>query len=256
MHEQLTRRDIIKTILVASATSVIGGKAWAAKTISEVTANAVDPTLGVARILLSSFAALNNNGGSVRLGSSGISGSFPVGLYYPIVINRLSATQYVALDSQCLHAGCVVGALTGGVNGRMSCPCHGSLYTSSGLCVGGPAPIGQSLRSFPTTLEGGILKIEIPDQGFSTRMTQVLNGTEQRLQLTWDSFTSVEYEMRFRPNFATEPTKVNFSTTLTGAFATAFVKGNDTTADEPTAVKAFVPAVDGIYQVAIRLRTV
>jgi Rieske Fe-S protein len=256
MHEQLTRRDIIKTILVTSASSLIGGKAWAAKAIGEVTANAIDPNVGTARILLSSFAALNNVGGSVRLGSSNISGSMPVGLFYPITINRLSATEYVALDTQCLHAGCVVGTLIGGVTGHMSCPCHGSTYNSRGVCIGGPAPVGQLLRNYPTTLEGGILKIDVADQGFSTRMTQVLNGTEQRLQLTWDSFSSVEYEVRYRPNFATEGTKVNFATTLTGAFTTAFVTGNDTAADDPTAKKAFVPAQDGIYQVAIRLRTV
>jgi Rieske Fe-S protein len=256
MHENLTRREIIKTILVTSATSIIGGKAWAAKAISEVTANAIDPNVGTARILLSSFAALNNNGGSVRLGSSSISGGFPLGLFYPITINRLSATDYVALDSQCLHAGCVVGALSGGVNGRMTCPCHGSSYTARGVCVGGPAPVGQLLRNYPTTLEGGILKIDVADQGFNTVMTQALNGTETRLELRWDSFASVEYEVRYRPNFSTEAVKVNFSSSLSGSFTSTFVTGNDTLASEATARRAYVPATDGIYQVAIRLRTV
>jgi len=256
MHENLTRRDIIKTILVTSATSIIGGKTWAAKAISEVTANAIDPNVGTARILLSSFTALNNNGGSVRLGSSSISGGFPLGLFYPITINRLSATDYVALDSQCLHEGCVVGALSGGVNGHMTCPCHGSTYTARGVCVGGPAPVGQVLRNYPTTLEGGILKIDVADQGFNTVMTQALNGTETRLELRWDSFASVEYEVRYRPNFATEAVKVNFSSTLSGSFTTTFVTGNDTLASDVAARRAYVPATDGIYQVAIRLRSV
>jgi Rieske Fe-S protein len=256
MHEHITRRDIIKTIVVTTATSFLHGNVWAAKAISEVTANGIDQNLGVARLPLSNFPALNADGGSVRLGSSGISGNFPIGLYYPIIINRLSATEYLALDSQCLHEGCIVGTLSGGVTGRMGCPCHGSQYDARGLCVGGPAPIGFSLRNYPATLEGAILRIDVADQGFQMISTQVLNGTQPRLQISWDSFSSVEYELRYRPNFATEPLKINFATSLSGAATTAFITGNDTAAAEAGARKIYTDAQDGIYQVAIRLRTI
>src|SRR3954471_7007321 len=212
IDNRLNRRDVIKTLLVTSAASVIGGKVWAAKVISDVTANAIDPNVGVARLQLSSFPALNNNGGSVRLGSSGISANFPVGLFYPIIINRISATEYVALESQCLHAGCIVGTLTGGVTGRMGCPCHGSQYDAHGKCVVGPAPIGFSLRDYPTSIEGGILKIDITDQGFSILMTPIDSNGQARLQISWDSFSFVEYQLRYRPNFASEATVVNFAT--------------------------------------------
>jgi Rieske Fe-S protein len=255
-ENRLCRRDVIKTLLVTSAASVIGGKAWAVKVVSDVTANAIDPTVGVARLQLSSFPALDNNGGSVRLGSSGISANFPVGLFYPIIINRISATEYVALESQCLHAGCVVGTLSGGVNGRMGCPCHGSQYDAQGKCVVGPAPVGFFLRSFPTTIEGGMLKIDIADQGFSSLMTSIDSNGQTRLQISWDSFSFVEYQLRYRPNFATEPVVVNFATTPTGATTTSFITGNDTAATETGARKIYVVPQDGIYQVAIRWRAV
>jgi hypothetical protein len=122
--------------------------------------------------------------------------------------------------------------------------------------VFGPAPVGFFLRSYPTTIEGGILKIDVPDQGFVTTMTRIVAGTETRLQLSWDSFSSVEYQLRYRPNFATEPVVVNFATTPTGATTTAFITGNDTAATEPNARKIYVVPQDGIYQVAIRLRAV
>jgi Rieske Fe-S protein len=259
MPEAFTRREIIKTILVTTATSFLGGKVWTAKAISEVMANPIDPNLGVARVQLSNFTALNSDGGSVRLGSSNIVGSPPsttaAGLYYPILINRLSATEYVVLDTQCLHAGCVLPTLSGGLNGRISCPCHGSQYDARGLCVQGPAPVGFSLRSYPAQLQaGGILKIDIADQGFQMLTKEVLNGAETRLQISWDSFSSVEYELRYRPDFATEPVKVNFATTLTGAASASFITGNDTAATETGARKIYVVPQDGIYQVAIRLR--
>lgn len=255
-ENRICRRDVIKTLLVTSATSLVSGKAWATKLVSEVTANAVDPSVGVARLQLSNFPTLNNVGGSVRLGSSGISGNFPVGLFYPMIINRISATEYVALDSQCLHAGCVVGTLSGGVTGRMGCPCHGSQYDAHGVCVVGPAPVGFSLRNYPATLEGGILKIDVTDQGFVTTLTPIVSNGQPRLQISWDSFSAVEYELRYRPNFATEPVKVNFATTPTASPTTAFITGNDTAAGEPTARKIYVTPQDGIYQIAIRLRAV
>jgi len=55
MHEHLTRRDLIKTILVTSAVRC-GRQSLAAKAVSEVT-RAIDPNVGVATRSASSFAA-------------------------------------------------------------------------------------------------------------------------------------------------------------------------------------------------------
>ena len=262
IENRLTRRDVIKTILVTSASSLVGGKVWAAKVVHDVTA-AVNPFVGVARVQLSQFPAMSANGGSVRLTSSNIvdtgSGAdrniHAEGLFPPILINRISASQYLAFDSSCLHAGCAVPPLQGGLTGRIQCACHGSLYDAFGKCVGGPAPVGQFLRSFRTRLEGDILEIET-DQWFNMAQKTVLNGSEQRLQLTWDSFEFVEYELRWRPNFATEPVVVNFAASLNGDPTESIITGNDNGAADAGAVKIYVVPQNGIYQIALHLRSV
>jgi Rieske Fe-S protein len=252
MHELLSRRDVIKTILVTSAFSIIENKLWAAKIVGEVTANAIDPNVGVARILLSPLTALNTNGGSVRLGSSSLIGDLPRGAFYPVIINRVSATEYVTVESACLHEGAVVGKLSGGVNGRMTCPRHGSQYDIRGKCTLGPAPVGVSLLSYPTTISNGVLLIQMIDQGFSFTQQQVLNVNEQRLALSWDALDQVEYEIRFRPNFSTEPTPVNSSLTLAGGFTSTFVPGLTNGGTRTV----YVQPQDGFFQVAIRMRAV
>jgi Rieske Fe-S protein len=253
MNDLLSRRDVIKTILVTTATSLIGNKAWAAKTVSDV-APSIDPNVGIARVNLSSFPALNNNGGSVRLGSSGlVAGGIggPVGLYYPIVISRISATEYVAVDTQCTHAGSVVGACVGGVNGRMTCPNHGSQFDIRGRVQPG-FDARLDLLSYTTSLNSGVLTIELPDFGFNVTQTGVLNGIEKRLQLTWPTVTSTEYEVRWRPNMETPPTVVPFSTTLTGSLiATTF-----TSPFSGGSRSVFVLPQSGIYQVAMKMRSV
>jgi Rieske Fe-S protein len=261
-HNQLSRRDVIKTLLVTSATSLIGGNVWAGKVVSEVTA-AVNPFVGVARIQLSQFPALSSIGGSVRLtssnivstGSSGDPNVHAQGLFAPILINRIGSTEYLAMSASCLHAGCAVPPLTGGLSGRIHCPCHGSVYDAFGKCLVGPAPVGQFLIRYPARLDGGILHIET-DQWFNMAQKVVLNGSEKRLEITWDSFEFVEYELRWRPDFVTEAVAVNFATSLNGAMNTPMVKGNDNGANDPGAVKMYVVPQPGIYQVAIRLRTV
>jgi Rieske Fe-S protein len=262
-ENRVTRRAVIKTLLVTSATSLVGGRVWAAKVVGELTANVVNPFVGVARIKLSEFEALGADGGSVRLGSSDVTqqGTFSDpdirsrGLFPPILINRISSTQYLAFDASCLHAGCAVPALSGGLTGRIQCPCHGSVYDAFGKCIVGPAPVGQFLRSFPSRLEGEILHIET-DQWFNMAQKLVLNDSEKRLQITWDSFEFVEYELRWRPNFASEAIPVNFATSLNGPLTESIITGNDNGALDAGAVKIYVVPQDGIYQVAIRLRSV
>src|SRR3954468_981874 len=224
MTQLLSRRDVIKTVFVTSAFSIINNKLWAAKIVGDVTANSINPTIGIARIQLSSFAALNTNGGSVRLGSSSLSGDTSIGALNPIIINRINATQYVALDSACLHEGAIIGKYSN-ATGSMTCPRHGSRYEIHGICTFGPAGVGNPLTSYTTSLANGILSIELIDQGFTFTQTTILNVNETRLALTWDALDRVEYEIRHRPNLSTEPVVVNSSLTLSGAFTSAFVPG-------------------------------
>ncbi len=215
MQDPLSRRDIIKTVFVLSATSLIENKLWAKKIVGDVKAFSPDPTQGFARIDLAAFPAMTTNGGSVRLGSSNIMRMvnpgmpdefFPVGIFYPITINRVSATEYVAIEANCLHSGCVVGAFTGSVaSGRMICPCHGSEYDIRGACTHNPTgvsgQVGKSLTKYPTTLHGTILTFKYPvtDLGLVIHQTSVVSASGKRLMLTWESFADVEYEIRWRP---------------------------------------------------------
>lgn len=265
MHQLLSRRDIIKTFVVTSAYSLINDKLWAAKVVSEVAAApaGIDPDVGVARVQLSSFAAFNNDGGSVRLGSSSLTsssegGSVSVGLFPPIVISRISSTEYVALDTVCPHASNIVGACLGGVvNGRMNCSAtgsqHGSRFDIRGQWVSGPA--NANLASYETSLADGILTIKLPGWGCQTTQQVVLNASEKRLELTVEpAFRSVEYEVRYRPNMAALPTVVQCANSLSGTINRNFVAvpSNDVTGR----LKVYVLPQDGIYQIAIRMRTV
>lgn len=251
MVNLLSRRDVIKTFVVTTASSIIGNKVWAAKAIGEVAA-IPDPTdVGQARILLSNpnFAALNFNNGSIRLGSSGISDDFPIGLYYPIIINRISATEYVALKSECAHASCVVGSFSGG---SMTCPCHGSTYNIRGQRTGGEA--NANLISYPTRLANGVLFITLqePAIGFSIDFARATGAAGERIALTFSSFSGVEYEVRRRANPTAEPTPVPFATTVGGTIPQTpnFLTGNDFDRT------VYVAPQDGIFQVCVRLRAV
>lgn len=255
MQSLLSRRDVIKTIFVTGAFSLINDKLWAAKVVSEVTANAISPSVGIARILLSSFTALNTNGGSVRLTSCNFNGDVPRGAFYPIIINRISATEYVAVNSSCLHEGAIIGRLIGGLTGRMTCPRHSSQYEIHGICTRNPNSasgfVGQSLQTYPTSVANGILTIEVADQGFSFTQEVVTTTSDKRIKLSWDALEFVEYEVRYRPDFATEPVRINCSLTETGTFSTGLIPGIINGGPRT----AYVPAQNGFYQIAIGMRS-
>jgi len=74
-----------------------------------------------------------------------------------IIIINTGSNNFVALSSVCTHQGCTVGYNSGA--GNIQCPCHGSVYTTSGSVVAGPAP--KSLQSYPVTLKNNILTINL-----------------------------------------------------------------------------------------------
>jgi nitrite reductase/ring-hydroxylating ferredoxin subunit len=261
MQSLLSRRDIIKTLFVTSACSIINNNLWAAKVVSEVTANFVPPPLGIARIQLSAFTALNSNGGSVRLGASGLNGMFSAGAFQPIIINRVSAAEYVVVTSACLHEGAVISRLTIPVGqpitaGRMTCPNHQAQYEIRGICTrnpsSGPNLLGQSLQSFRNSLNNGILTIELPEQGFSFTQNTVVSAGEKRLALTWDALEFVDYEVRYRPDFATEPVRVNCAMAANDPLTVGVIAGIRDGATRTV----YVQALDGFFQIAVALRMI
>jgi len=62
---------------------------------------------------------------------------------------------FVALSSVCTHQGCRVAYDHG--DGNLPCPCHGSVFSTTGSVLEGPAD--SPLKKFEITQEGDILTI-------------------------------------------------------------------------------------------------
>ncbi len=87
------------------------------------------------------FVALQTVGGFAYVGN--------------IIVIRTSTTNYVALSKICTHQSCTVAYSSSA--GRIECPCHGSVYSTSGAVLQGPAP--NPLKMYTVIMEGTVLKI-------------------------------------------------------------------------------------------------
>ena len=72
-----------------------------------------------------------------------------------LIIN--TGQTIVALSSICTHQGCTVGYSA--ANGDIECPCHGSVFSTSGSVLMGPA--FTALQSYPVTKSGTMLTITL-----------------------------------------------------------------------------------------------
>lgn len=72
-----------------------------------------------------------------------------------IVINTGEA--FIALSSVCTHQGCAVTYNSGENN--LPCPCHGSVFSTSGSVLQGPA--SSPLKKYDVVQEGDILTITL-----------------------------------------------------------------------------------------------
>ena len=72
-----------------------------------------------------------------------------------IVIN--TGEEFIALSSVCTHQGCSVSYDHG--EGNLPCPCHGSLFSTSGAVLSGPA--SSALKKYSLTREGDLLIIDL-----------------------------------------------------------------------------------------------
>lgn len=87
------------------------------------------------------FAALKNVGGYAYSGN--------------ILIIRSGTSSYIALSKVCTHQSCTVAYNS--ASDRIECPCHGSIYSTSGSVLQGPAP--AALKTYTATVSGNMLKI-------------------------------------------------------------------------------------------------
>jgi len=72
-----------------------------------------------------------------------------------IVIN--TGDGFIALSSVCTHEGCQVAYNHG--NSNLPCPCHGSVFSTTGSVLQGPAV--SSLAKYEVIQEGDILTITL-----------------------------------------------------------------------------------------------
>ncbi len=89
----------------------------------------------------STFSALGTVGGYVYFSG--------------MIVFRTGDNSYMALSQKCTHQNCDV--TYDHSNGNVPCPCHGSVFTTGGSVVNGPAP--TSLKKYSVVKEGNTLKI-------------------------------------------------------------------------------------------------
>jgi len=88
------------------------------------------------------FGALTAAGGSIVVDN--------------IIIANTGET-FIALSSECTHQGCQVTYSPD--NGNLPCPCHGSVFSTSGSVLVGPA--SSPLKSYNVSQEGDTLTIDL-----------------------------------------------------------------------------------------------
>lgn len=71
-----------------------------------------------------------------------------------IILN--TGDEFIALSSVCTHQGCEISYDHS--SSSLPCPCHGSIFSTSGSVLNGPAE--TSLKKFDLTREGDILTIQ------------------------------------------------------------------------------------------------
>jgi Rieske Fe-S protein len=76
----------------------------------------------------------------------------------PILLVRLSSTNYIALSTLCTHERCKVTTQVP-VNGPISCACHGSQYNIDGSVKQGPST--EPLKKYAATFVAASCKLYV-----------------------------------------------------------------------------------------------
>lgn len=141
----MNRRDLIQRVLVGGTVLVMAPSVLTSCTKDSTTDPSGTGTGSKVNLDLSlpANAALANTGGSV--------------VTQGIIIINTGGGNYIALSSTCTHQGCTVAYNQGA--GNIQCPCHGSVYTTLGSVVQGPAQ--RSLQSYPVSVTGNVLSISL-----------------------------------------------------------------------------------------------
>jgi cytochrome b6-f complex iron-sulfur subunit len=144
----MNRRDLIQRVLLGGTVLLLSPSVLQSCTKDTLPDPANNPgkgnTPGTRIDLDLSLAAnsdLNSTGGSK--------------IVQGVIVVNTGGGNFAALSSVCTHQGCTVGYNTG--SGNIQCPCHGSVFTTTGSVVTGPA--STALQSYPVSKTGNILTI-------------------------------------------------------------------------------------------------
>ncbi|MEA3479366.1 MAG: Rieske (2Fe-2S) protein [Bacteroidota bacterium] len=139
----MNRRDLIRNIAAGTVTLFVVPTAFSSCEKESVDPDGNNPpddgtlTIDLAR---EKYSDLGSSGGSVKEGNV-------------IVIN--TGDGFIALSSICTHQGCSV-SYDKDAN-ELPCPCHGSVFSTSGSVLQGPAE--APLKKYEVSQEGDILTI-------------------------------------------------------------------------------------------------
>ncbi len=140
----MTRRDLIQKVVLGGTTLIILPQTFVSCSKSSVETGGT-PGGGSNNITLdlsvAANAALNTPGGTV--------------ITKEIIVANTGNNVFVALDSVCTHQGCTIGYDLAAND--FPCPCHGSIYSTTGSVINGPATV--AVKSYPVSKSGNILTI-------------------------------------------------------------------------------------------------
>jgi cytochrome b6-f complex iron-sulfur subunit len=143
----MNRRELVRKVISGGTVLVLVPTVLQSCSKQDVSPSTGNPPPAGTKITidlsLGTNAVLNSQGGSMIVQSV-------------LVINTNGST-FIALTSICTHQGCTVGYNS--TAGNIQCPCHGSVYSTSGSVINGPAP--RALDNYPVTREGNILTISV-----------------------------------------------------------------------------------------------
>jgi nitrite reductase/ring-hydroxylating ferredoxin subunit len=210
--------------------------------------SAIAATNGELVLQLTSFPALLQPFGSVRVSVNPLSTGYPDGDFYPIVISRDDNNTFYAVSSNCTHRGCVVSPFNGYL---IECPCHGSQFAIDGTVVSPPA--SSDLVKYAVSFDGvDTLRITVPNLGYSITNCVLVAGPNPRLRLDFPTLSKVSYEIRFRPTATSPWVVVPFATTANGPVTNTALTGDGSAAT--VFVERAAPA--GFFSVAILVQEV
>ncbi len=139
----MNRRDLIRSIAAGTVTLFVVPAAFTScekDPMDPDDNNNPDDTTLTIDLTAAKYNNLGSAGGFVKEGDI-------------IIIN--TGDEFIALSNICTHQGCMVPYDPG--NNNLPCPCHGSVYSTSGSVLQGPAD--APLKKYELTQEGDILTI-------------------------------------------------------------------------------------------------